>query len=413
MRRIALSALAAVTVLGCSVAVLAGTTAHSGAAVTGGDHAASATAAWGYDLFDNPVSCASATSCFAVGEGLNRRAIALPVAESWHAGTWKAVSAARVPGYAAETSELRGVSCKAANYCLAYGEYMGNGTTPYAMTWNGTALTPVAKLPLPSGDEIGYVGAVSCAAVKSCDVFATGPDISASSAGHPVEAVFAWTWNGSRWSMTATPLPGGDYPVINAARCFSATSCVLAGATIPQAGTASAMAPLLANWNGRTLTAMHPAVPAGMNQAEFESISCVAANSCAAAGAAVNGAHTSAFLDVTGGRGWNLTKWSGPSGTTSTLLTGVSCVSRSNCVAAGQITTAKTSLAAALTWNGTKWAVTKVPGPGAGNASSFYGVSCPAAGNCTAIGATGKATAGIGSLLAGHWNGTAWKLTAA
>ncbi len=173
------------------------------------------------------------------------------------------------------------------------------------------------------------------------------------------------------------------------------------------------MAPLLAHWNGKTLALMNPAVPAGVQRAEFESVSCVAASSCAAAGAALNGGNTSAFLDVTTGSGWNLTKWGGPAGTTSTLLTGVSCASRSSCVAAGQITAGKTSLAAALTWNGTKWAVTRVPGPGAGKASSFYGVSCPAAGNCTAIGAAGKATAVIGSQVAGHWNGTSWKLSPA
>lgn len=410
MRRIALAALAAATVLGCSAAVLAGTTGHSAAAVTGGDRAGYTwTESFG---FPNQVSCASATSCFAVGEGPNSRGIAFPVAESWHAGTWKTVSAAKAPGYAGETSELLHVSCKAANYCLVYGDYLGNGTTQYAMTWNGTTLTPVAKLPLPSGDSIAELGTVYCAAVDSCDVFASGNDISAAN-GHPVDAVYGWTWNGAKWSLSVVPLPDGDLPVINSARCFTATSCVLAGATIPQAGSASTMTPLLASWNGKALTPMKPAVPAGMKQAEFESVSCVAVTSCAATGASITGQHTSAFLDVTTGSGWNLTKWGGPSGTTSTVLTGISCVSRSSCVAAGGIAIAKTSLAAALTWNGTKWTVSKVPGPGTGKASIFFGVSCPAAGNCTAIGQTEKTGAGLGSQLAGHWNGTTWKLSAA
>jgi hypothetical protein len=286
------------------------------------------------------------------------------------------------------------------------------------VTWNGTTLTPTPKLPVPSGDSFGFPGAVSCPAVKSCVVFGSGPDPSASR-GYPIIALFAETWNGSKWSFAATPLPAGEDPIIKSARCFSPTSCVLAGAIIPTNGPPSDRTPLLATWNGKTLTSMNPVVPAGFTQAEFQSVSCVTPTSCAAAGVDIKGTtesalnDESAFLDVTGGTGWNLTKWGGPSGTISTDLAGVSCVSRSNCVAAGQIATAKTSVAAALSWNGIKWSVTKVPGPGTGKVSIFYGISCPAAGNCTAVGETAKPTAGLGSQFAGHWNGSSWTLTAA
>jgi hypothetical protein len=282
------------------------------------------------------------------------------------------------------------------------------------MTWNGTALTPVVKLPWPSGDYLSDFGTVSCPAVKSCVVFGGG-SLLAPPGGSPVSAVYAWTWNGSKWSFSAAPLPAGQVSIINSARCFSPTSCVLAGAITPVNGPPTALTPLLATWNGKTLTRMKPVVPAGTAPAEFKSVSCVAPGSCAAAGADIKGNDTSAFLDVTatGGKSWNLTKWGGPSGTTSTVLPGVSCVSRSSCVAAGEIATAKTSVAASLTWNGTKWTVTKVPGPGPGKVSIFYGISCPAAGNCTAVGETAKPTAGIGSQFAGHWNGSSWKLTAA
>ena len=420
MRRIALSGLvAAAVVLGCSVSALAGTTGHSvapAAAVADAARAASATWTSGDGIGKgNQVSCASTTSCLAVGDDVNSRGNLVPIAESLHAGTWKAVSTTKAPGYSALTSELTGVSCKAATYCLAVGQYdsISLGTTPYAMTWNGNTLAAVVKLPLPSTDYLSALGPVSCLAVKSCVVFGSGPDISLSSSGNPVVAVYAWTWNGSKWSLSATPVSGNELAIINSARCFSPKSCVLAGSTTPLLGSASTITPLLVTWNGKSLTGMNPIVPSDMKQAEFVSVSCSATTSCAATGVDLKGNDASAFLDVTDGKGWNLTKWGGPSGATSAALTGVSCVSRSNCVAAGGIDTAKTSLAAALTWNGTKWTVTKVPGPGTGKMSIFYGVSCSAAGNCTAIGETGKATAEVGSQFAGHWSGSAWKLTAA
>jgi len=412
VRRIALSGLAAaVAVIGFSVPALAGTTGHS--AVASPARAASAVLD---DVigFGDQVSCVSVTSCLAVGYGVDSKGHVVPAAESLHAGTWKAVSTARAPGISTLTSVLSFVSCKAATYCLAVGQYMGNGTIPYVMTWNGTALTPVVKLPMPKPDyDVEEVGPVSCTAVNSCVVFGSGLDAAATTPGNMVAAVYAWTWHGSKWSLTKTDVPGNVVPVINAARCFSLTSCVLAGATNPLYGSRDTLTPLLATWNGKALTPMKPAVPSGTKQAWFTSVSCVATTSCAAAGLRATGSDTSAFLDVTGGHGWNLTKWGGPSGTTGAVLDGISCVSRSRCVAVGELSTAKTSVAVALAWNGTKWTVTKVPGPGTGKISFFSGVSCPAAGNCTAIGQTGRSTAGIGSQLAGHWNGSVWKLTAA
>jgi hypothetical protein len=410
VRRIVMSGLAAaVAVLGFSVPALAGTAGHS---VVAGP--ASAATAFLSDVIGpgSAVSCASATSCFAVGEGLDSKGHMVPAAESLHAGTWKTVSTAKAPGISTLTSVLNFVSCKAATYCLAVGQYLGNGTTPYVMTWNGTALTPVVKLPIAHPDYIQEIGPVSCTAVNSCIVFGSGEDPAATTPGNVVGAVYAWTWNGSKWSLTKTDVPGNELPVINAARCFSLTSCVLAGATNPIYGATDTLAPLLATWNGKTLIPMKPSVPSGMKQAWFVNVSCVATTSCAATGISAVGNDESAFLDVTGGHGWNLTKWGGPSGTTTAVLDGISCVSRSSCVAVGELATAKASVAAALTWNGTKWAVTKVPGPGTGKASLFSSVSCPAAGNCTAIGQTGKPAAEVGQ-LAGHWNGSTWKLAAA
>ena len=48
---------------------------------------------------------------------------------------------------------LAAVSCKSATACVVVGTYMtlaGAGTArPYAMTWNGTSLTPTAAPPVP------------------------------------------------------------------------------------------------------------------------------------------------------------------------------------------------------------------------------------------------------------------------
>src|SRR5262249_41017429 len=144
----------------------------------------------------------------------------------------------------------------------------------------------------------------------------------------------------------------------------------------------------------------------------FGGVSCTSAHTCTAVGAAYSGTSEFAVMDVWNGTSWKLTKWAGPKGTRLAQLDGVSCVSASACVAVGARGGGTHSVAAALTWNGTKWAVTAVPGPAKGKVSAFSGVSCPKASDCVAIGSTG-AFGDDGAPLSGQWNGKTWKLRAA
>ena len=89
----------------------------------------------------------------------------------------------------------------------------------------------------------------------------------------------------------------------------------------------------------------------------------------------------------------------GPSGP-GDRLTGVSCVSSSNCVAVGQ---AGSGATLAERWNGRSWSIT----PGAtlqAPTSSLSSVDCVSARSCWAIGV------GRGNLFE-HWNGSQWRVT--
>ena len=72
-----------------------------------------------------------------------------------------------------------------------------------------------------------------------------------------------------------------------------------------------------------------------------------------------------------------LTKWSGPKGNTIAELNDVSCTSAARCIAVGDHGTAKSGTPAALGWNGSKWTVLKVAGPGSGKAAAFEAHQLP------------------------------------
>jgi hypothetical protein len=356
------------------------------------------------------ISCASPTACLAVGiDSGSSGSQSIPVAEALHGTGWKSVAVKAPKG--ATASALTGVSCKAATNCLVIGEF-GDKTGnihPAAWTWNGTVLTPVAAPPMPGGTELSTLNAVSCVAVNSCVAIGT-----AFGATSTVQII--WTWNGKTWARkTATAGAKGTQTELSAAHCFSLTFCVVAGTVDTVSSTSLTETLLLATWNGKAFTPQK----AGAVNLDFgiaTDVWCLSPSHCVMTGVNFGTGKTttmSGFAEVWNGVTWTATKWAGPKGSTLAGLFGVSCTSATSCIAVGAAGTQKVMHVAALSFNGTKWSVLKVPSVGTGLVSDFEGVSCPKTADCVAIGNYGKSTQTTGKPLAGYWNGSAWKLKAA
>jgi hypothetical protein len=365
---------------------------------------------------ENAVSCGSATACLSVGVsvdlGSDTSAGFTPVAARLHAGTWKSVPVKSPKG--AGLTLLSDVSCKAATYCMVAGEDAtfsgsGSGIHPYMLTWNGTSLTPVAAPPVPKADELDMLLGVSCDAVNSCVATGVGDPLANQDEG----VQFVWTWNGAKWTVATVPFPAGTFEMFTGLRCFSASSCVAIGDSSDLSSADDNDTPVVAYWNGTTFTDLKAPFPSGISGA-FTALSCVSSHSCAVVGlgdaSSTNPTPRLGLAEVWNGKTWTVTKWSGPAGDTEAELRGVSCTSAVRCIAVGAHGNATAGAAAALAWGGSKWTVLKVPGPGAGKAAAFDGVSCPVNGTCIATGETGKVSGSTESQLAGHWNGRAWQL---
>jgi hypothetical protein len=341
---------------------------------------------------DQWISCGSPTACLAVGNTGGAREEASAVALE---GTrWKTVSVP-VPKKGQILYHLDGVFCKTAAYCLVTGGYVSrqtDSTVPYLLSWNGTSLALIPAPPVPGGDALYSIDAVSCVVAKSCVVFGTATD------AHGDQVECAWTWNGSKWAVHGTAFPAGlQNPVVNVADCFSLTSCEVIGAVATNGL-------MFAAWNGRKFTLQRAAVPASLTDNSsiwVTSISCVSPRNCAA----VDGTHDF----VWNGKKWTATVWTEPKPFN---LSGVSCMTATSCLAVGYtyVESVETGGAMSLTWNGSKWRTAGVPGVGRGLTTYFYGVSCPTADRCVAIGAYTNFANGRIWTLAGYWNGKSWKL---
>jgi hypothetical protein len=342
------------------------------------------------------VSCVSASFCMAVGD--YEYAAGQTFAEVWNGSTWSIV-----PTASKDISDiLFGVSCVSASFCTAVGQYTtGTQTSPGVArtlieTWNGSGWSLAASPNNGAGGN--FLQGVSCVSASSCT--AVGHYDSASG----IDVTLVESSNGSTWSIVSSRNRGTGGDSLDGVSCLSAGACTAVGSftALPE-GTAET---LVETWNGSAWsTVASPDTFQGGGG--LNAVSCVSASSCTAVGgyeSATSG--TGATLVVS----WNGTAWSQvsspDSGTASNYLSGVSCVTASFCVAVG--TGSESTLIE--TWNGGKWSITPSPSPGTYE-NDLYGVSCRSASSCAAVGRSYTSSL-IPEAAAESWNGSTWSAVA-
>lgn len=354
------------------------------------------------------------------------------------AASWTIQPTAGADGRA--DSSLTAVSCTSASFCMTVGsaddgagdEGSLTGVESLAESWDGMAWTVTAG-PGPAGPSPGLY-AISCTSPTFCVAVGStvaglvggfrGGGWGSSNPGHAlVEA-----WNGTTWTVQATPAGAVAHTELSGVSCVSSTSCVVVGAR--GVGRYRQYA-LVETWNGRSWNERALA-STGKYGTWLTSISCVAADWCTAVGGVAN-----AYYDGPPGSGIPAEqpiadRWNGHRWITSTLqgvgpieievgrriervsqgdVTGVSCPSRSFCLASGSFQLSQSDQspeAFARRWNGHGWtkAVT-----GLSRFAQLDGVSCQSSSECftagTAYGAPEAPTGWSTPLVAG-WNGRRW-----
>jgi hypothetical protein len=358
-------------------------------------------------VISGKLSCAAPNSCLAIGQSL-KSGTAAQVVVAWNGTAWRSV-AVPAPKPMVALLNLAAVSCTSVTSCVVVGRYLtlaGAGTErPYALTWNGKSLTPTAAPPVPANGGLAALTGVSCVTTsKSC--LAVG--YSRGGAG----PLLLETWNGAKWTLQTASIPGGAgsaYPGV--ITCHFLTFCLVAGESYGSNPAAPAM--LLAKWNGKALTAMKPAVPAGAANVTLNDASCPSATFCAVAAFSTNSAGTSnfGFVELWNGTSWTADKVATPKG--GAALYGVSCRADNSCAVVGGAGPSGATKATALSYNGKTWTAQTVPGPAAGASSDFFGVNCLRANQCVAIGETVSPRPASAAPFGGVWNGSSWRLVAA
>lgn len=313
------------------------------------------------------VSCAARRGCTAVGS-YSTRGADVPLVARWNGSSWKRQATPR-----SDTYLLNGVSCSDARACTAVGVTNTSGTA--AENWDG--LTWLFQSTPPVALAISSLSGVSCPSLRACTAVGSYENLDG------ITLALAEIWNGTSWTVQEPPSPAGASSTqLNGVSCTSPTACIAVG----DADHSS----LIEMWNGTSWTIDNERADTQLN-----AVSCSSASACTAVGLAFTGTVQEVpFVERWNGAIWTVQPTPSPVGS-SVSLTGVSCPSRTMCVAVGDGTVE--------VWDGAGWTIQSVSLPVNGSLTS---VSCTSTNACTAVGGFAVATVE-------RWDGSSWTTQAA
>jgi hypothetical protein len=307
------------------------------------------------------VSCASSTTCMAVGSYTNSANVSVTLAESWDGTSWTIRSTPNPTG--GTGTELSGVSCTSSTACTAVGSFTDSTgkTSTLAERWNGTQWA-IQTSPNPSGAAQAELNAVSCASSTACIAVGTGS--SGSLAEH---------WDGVHW--TIQPSHGDS---LNGVSCTSATACTAVGV--------NANNTLAERWNGTTWAIQ--STPTVDSYNVVSAVSCASATRCTAVGDYLYpGPRLHPYPHFSFAQAWDGSAWTDESmqhPTGDDVPQGVSCTSAAACAAVGfSADYYYANSALAQHWDGSAWTTQNTP---SANGAVLSGVSCTSETACTAVG---------------------------
>ena len=204
----------------------------------------------------------------------------------------------------------------------------------------------------------------------------------------------AETWDGSRWKIH-DPISQSSLNAMNGVSCAAANSCTAVG-FVNNSGTVSS---LVESWNGSTWTVQAAPTPSGATFSQLRSVSCTGPTVCTAVGQWDESSSSTnpTLVERENGGAWTIQSSPNPSGGGG--FSGVSRSSATACTAVGP--GPGTTLAEA--WNGTTWSIEPMPQP---SNALLTGVSCVSGTDCTAVGSAGNLNQP--RTLAEHWDGSSW-----
>ena len=313
------------------------------------------------------VGCAAST-CLAVGDGEDPYEEPYYLSDQWNGVSW---TSEQTPGTNGNGFYMTGVACPTATTCWATGTAsFQNGPLPVLWSlgqggWNDGNLA--------GNINTGDLNGISCTSTQFC-----------MAVGDVGSKALAERWDGKRWHFMAlqkTATPGFTGPSFSNVGCGGPNSCMAVGLA-----KASGALGVVEHWNGKSWKEQPTPTMRGAKGGNLGDVSCPTATECIAVGTYKRGSVRLALSEMWNGRHWKLLSTPNqPLSPKNSALWSISCGAANACAAVG--TPGPYPLLE--WWDGTSWTLQPMPASFPGGAG-LISVSCSSVTDCTAVGDNGS-----------------------
>lgn len=224
---------------------------------------------------------------------------------------------------------------------------------------------------------VSISGASSGASAPSTNAgVASSPVLSRLATGSGAGAATRLATHSLTYPAGVTPAAVAPLDVVQDVNCSSPTDCLAVGENATANGGHGS--PRAFHWTGSAWTATPVSLPASTSGGFLNSVSCTA-GSCVAVGVYFRGSTPFLLSEIWNGSSWRIALPPAISGSRFPVLSVVSCVSPTHCVAAGSYVPASNlndSVAIVGIWNGSTWQMIKAPAVGTMGFAAFFTISC-------------------------------------
>jgi hypothetical protein len=299
-------------------------------------------------------------------------------------------------------SILTATTAIAANdiWAVGFANLAPNPQTLLAEHWNGSSWSVVAT-PNPAG-AAGGSQFHGVAAAASNDVWAVGQTLTFDNTTGYTWHPLVEHWNGSTWSIVATPTLAGSGE-LNAVTVISANNVwAVGGLGSGNSGN------LIEHWDGMSWSVV--AAPNNSTNGALLGVSGTLATDIWAVGRSQR--HPNVEVLHFDGQTWS--NVAAPNPFFDSVLTGVTALAPKNVWAVGETNVGPIQTLVEH-WDGTSWSVVPSPNPNGGSTNGnnlLSGIAAVSATDIWAVGYTTDPNTGIQRTLTEHWDGTTWSVIA-
>jgi hypothetical protein len=330
--------------------------------------------------FLQSVTCVSASDCWAAGNYFAAGAVTQTLIERWDGTSWAIVSSPNAS--VTQGNFLYGVTCVSASECWAVGYYNAGAAQTLIERWDGISWAIVSS-PNTSATRNNFLYGVTCVSASEC--WAVGGYYTGSANQTLIER-----WDGTSWAILNSPSTSApEHNQLYGVTCVSASDCWAVG--FYKNSLTGNNQTLIERWNGTSWAIVTSPNTLPIQDNHLFAVTCVSGSECWAVGDylnsnAVSGLSVQTLIERWDGTSWTVVSSPNGSNTQTNVLFGVSCMSASDCWAAGYQSASNLSQTLIERWDGTSWMIASSANSSATENNALHAVTCVPASDCWAVG---------------------------